>query len=314
MRSVANSWRRAPWIGVALLGCGPSIDPTPADDPDRSAVDDTDAAPHEPPPTRCLGREDLCDRPLDTLTLATTHNAMSNADEGWYFPNQQHPPRQQLQDGIRAMMLDTYWWEGHAALCHGFCELGTTPLADVLAEIGDFLRANPGEILLIIFENSIDAAQLDDAMADAGVQDLRYTHPDGADWPTPRQLSEAGTPLIVTVERPGSDDPPWHPPFYDLGFDTPFSFDSEEAFTCRAFRGSPSHDLFLINHWLSVPLPTRDGAAQVNQRPVLEARIDDCAATHGRLPNLLAVDHYDLGDLFEVVDALNNLGPDATSR
>ena len=36
------------------------------------------------------------------------YNAMSNADDGWVAPNQTLPMKRQLEDGIRAMLIDTY--------------------------------------------------------------------------------------------------------------------------------------------------------------------------------------------------------------
>lgn len=259
------------------------------------------------PPRRCNGHEALCDRPLDRVALPATHNAMSNSDEGWRAPNHRHPPRRQLDDGVRGMLLDTYLWNGAPHLCHAYCELGATPLVDVLAEIATALRVNPSDVVVLVFQNAIDAATLDAEMQAADLDGLRYAHPPGAPWPTLAQLADAGTPLLVTVERPGDDDPAWHHDFYDLGFDTPYSFRTADDFSCDVLRGDASHDLFLLNHWLSTPLPTREGAAEVNVATVLGARARECAEAHGRVPNLVAVDHYDLGDLFRVVDDLNGV-------
>ncbi len=53
------------------------------------------------------GQSYLQDQPLNEVVFACTHNAMGAADvEGWLFPNQQVSVRFQLQDGIRALMLD----------------------------------------------------------------------------------------------------------------------------------------------------------------------------------------------------------------
>lgn len=258
-------------------------------------------------PRRCNGHADLCDRPLDQVALPSTHNAMSNSDEGWLAPNHRFPPLRQLEDGIRGMLLDTYWWRDQAHLCHAFCEAGATPLIDVLEELELFFGENPDDVMVLIFENNIDAATLDAVMIEADLADRRYAHPPGTPWPTLAELADAGTPLIVSVERPGDEDPPWHHAFYDIGFDTPYSFRTADDFSCDVLRGQADNDLFLLNHWLSTPLPTRDGAAQVNVEAVLGARARECADVHGRIPNLVAVDHYDLGDLFAVVDALNGL-------
>ena len=38
-------------------------------------------------------------------------------------------------------------------MCHGFCELGALRLVPVLAEMRDFLVANPGEVLIIVIQD-----------------------------------------------------------------------------------------------------------------------------------------------------------------
>jgi hypothetical protein len=46
----------------------------------------------------------------------------------------------------------------------------------------------------------------------------------------------------------------------------------------------------------------------VNAYQPLLARARDCARIRHHLPNLLAVNFYERGDLFRVVDTLNGLG------
>ncbi|TVQ89404.1 MAG: hypothetical protein EA397_15200 [Deltaproteobacteria bacterium] len=259
-------------------------------------------------PRLCNGYAELCDRPLDQVALPSTHNAMSNSDEGWLAPNHRYPPQRQLDDGVRGMLLDTYLWNDEPYLCHSFCEAGATPLVDVLTELATFFRDHPDDVMAIIFENNIDAQTLDATMREAGLDALRYTHPQGAPWPTLAELADQGTPLLVTVENPGDDDPDWHHDFYEIGFDTPYTFREAEDFTCEVLRGSAENDLFLLNHWLSTPLPTREGAREVNTYEILGGRARECAEFHQRIPNLVAVDHYDLGALFEVVEELNGIG------
>lgn len=60
-------------------------------------------------PTRCNGSAALCDRRLDQVVLAGTHNSYAAADQpGWYFPNQRRTITRQLDDGIRALLLDVH--------------------------------------------------------------------------------------------------------------------------------------------------------------------------------------------------------------
>ena len=59
--------------------------------------------------TGCNGSEQLCDRPLDEVTLPATHNAMSVPLPGWYSAEQDAPIADQLADGIRGLLIDTHY-------------------------------------------------------------------------------------------------------------------------------------------------------------------------------------------------------------
>ncbi len=58
----------------------------------------------------CDGYQQLCDRRLDEVVFAGTHNAMSAADSpGWFIANQDRDIAQQLRDGIRAFKISTHY-------------------------------------------------------------------------------------------------------------------------------------------------------------------------------------------------------------
>ncbi len=60
-------------------------------------------------PMECNGSTALCDRRLDEVVFATTHNSMSNVDmKNWMFPQQNGSIRRQLQAGIRALLIDVH--------------------------------------------------------------------------------------------------------------------------------------------------------------------------------------------------------------
>jgi hypothetical protein len=61
--------------------------------------------------------------------------------------------------------------------------------------------------------------------------------------------------------------------------------------------------------WLgtALGLPSEDGAKQVNRYDVLYGRAKGCWDETGDKPNFVAVDFYEHGDLFRVVNALNDL-------
>ncbi len=257
-------------------------------------------------PTQCNGSEALCEVPLPEVTFPGTHNAMSNADDGWIAPNQQHPPRQQLQDGIRAMLLDTYEDEGEAVLCHGFCGLGRVPLADVLGDLRSFLDEAPTEVLILVLQDALPVEATLDAVRDAGLSSQLIAVPDaGSPWPTLGELVDANTRLLMTRES-GGEGPPTYAPYYDHAWDTPYDHEETADFSCDLLRGSRSHPLFQINHWLADPLPRESLAAEANRSEILTQRLDDCEAETGRYPTVLAVDFYAAGALVQVVEGLPN--------
>jgi hypothetical protein len=62
------------------------------------------------PAEGCNGSKALCNRPLNEVAFAGTHNSFSAADSpGWYIPNQRHTIARQLDDGIRLFLIDPHW-------------------------------------------------------------------------------------------------------------------------------------------------------------------------------------------------------------
>ncbi len=58
----------------------------------------------------CNGYPELCDRRLNQVAFATTHNSMSAADiPDWMFPNQERGIREQLEDGVRGFLVDVHY-------------------------------------------------------------------------------------------------------------------------------------------------------------------------------------------------------------
>lgn len=273
------------FVTLALSGCAP-------DKGDSSE------------PRACNGHPDYCDRSLDMLTFPGTHNSMSNSDAGWIAPNQHHGITRQLQDGVRALMLDTQLWEGSVWLCHEICELGAQPLDEGLTEIASFLDTHEQELLIVIFQDAIPSADTASALVDAGLGGRLLAYEPGMSWPTLGELLDSGSSLLVALES-GAADQPGLIPAWSLFADTPYSFTSAGEFSCEENRGGPESPLFLMNHWIGDPLPDPDEAAIVNEAELLAARAEQCAWERGRVVNFIGVDFYDLGDLFEVSRSLN---------
>ena len=85
-------------------------------------------------------------------------------------------------------------------LCHGLCETGSTPLADLLGEVRGWLATHPDEVLTLFVENHVDPADLASAIEAAGLGGYVLTPPPtGVPWPTLRDMIRSG-------RAPGRDD------------------------------------------------------------------------------------------------------------
>jgi len=307
-------------LALALAGCSGSSDPPATPDAVPPLPTCTHGARVTAIPTACNGSPELCDRTFDRVTVAMTHNAMSNAADKFAAPNQNNSVNKQLADGVRGLMLDTHYYddesgrtdarvEGVAAvqqayLCHGNCQLGRRLLLDTLCDVTHFLDGNRGEIVSIIFESGITPNDTAEVMRAAGLTDYVYTH--AGTFPTLREMIAKDTRLVVFTESDGGN-PAWYHPAWSIVFDTPYSFAKQEEFSCAINRGSKSNPLFLLNHWILDPLANPKRAAEVNVDSVLLARAQKCAMETGRTPNFVGVDFYDVGDVFGVVRKLNGL-------
>ncbi|MCW5893138.1 MAG: hypothetical protein KIT14_21700 [bacterium] len=256
---------------------------------------------------RCNGDAALCDRRYDQVAYATTHNAMSNADEGWLGPNQRRGIGRQLEDGIRGLMLDTHYDGGVAHLCHAFCQLGKETLVSGLFKIRRYLDLHPQEVVTIIFEAYVSEADTAAAFAAAGLLPALHVQPAAAPWPTLRQLIDAETRLVVFTDVRGAL--PWHHYVWDYASETPYSFETPAQLSCAPNRGNPSRPLFILNHFLTQILGSPQLAEQINHNPLFIDRARACQTARNRLPNFVTVDFHDIGDVFAVTATLNGLAP-----
>ena len=73
-------------------------------------------------------------------------------------------------------------------------------------------------------------------------------------------------------------------------------------------RGPEGAPIFLVNHWITTdPVPLPSNASRVNAYHPLLARLRECERLRRHLTNLVSVNFYLRGDLFQVVDKLNRI-------
>lgn len=254
----------------------------------------------------CNGAPELCDRRYDEVSYATTHNAMSNEEDGFSAPNQKFSVAHQLADGVRGLMLDTYLDGGTTMLCHAFCVLGKRPLVDTLTDIREFLESHPYEIVSIIFESYISANDTRLTFEAAGLTPYLHAQPVASAWPTLREMIATDRRLVVFTDNQGGTYD-WYHDVWAYAFETHYSFATPAALSCTPNRGNPANNLFILNHFLTQTFGSPTLAEQINHDPLFIDRANQCAADDAHLPNFVTVDHYQIGDVFPVVDALNGL-------
>jgi len=281
-------------------------DGTSEEGPDPSTSTDAALLP-------CNGHAELCARPFDQVVFPGTHNSHSATEAGFpvFNANQGRGIAQQLDDGVRVMLIDVYPDPADpdtVLMCHGSCDFASTPHLEGLAAITDFLVAHPREVLTIIYEDHVAVQQLAEDFAATGASALTFVHPEGQPWPTLGEMIDADARLVVTAES-GGPPPPWVHHVWDEAWDTPYGPMQPEDLSCALNRGSADNDLFLMNHWVNTELnlPSAENAELVNAAAVLQARALECQRQWSHPPNFVVVDFYERGDLFAVVDALNGL-------
>jgi hypothetical protein len=303
----------------------------------------------------CNGHRELCDRRYDDVSYAATHNAMSAAtNPRWFLPEQPDGLVSQLDNGIRVLLIDT--WYGQTTqrpgviattdgqtqaafdelsavygksvldsalrlrdaasltptgpkepyLCHGLCELGSLPFEPQLAQVAAWMSAHPREVVTLFIQDEVSPADTAAAFDESGLSAYVHTQEEGQAWPTLGEMISSGQRLVVLMENHGGGTTyPWLLQGFDWVQDTPFDSVKPSDFSCRLLRGSKDNPIFLINHWLNNAQSRVSDAAKVNAFDVLWPRVRSCEEERGLLPNYVAVDFYDQGDLLKVVDKLN---------
>jgi hypothetical protein len=205
--------------------------------------------------------------------------------------------------------------EGPSAMyfCHGFCELGAYPIEPTLREIREFLLLNPGEVVVLVIEDYVLPADLHTVFDETGLLDFVYTGRVSDPWPSLREVIEANQRLIVFSEVRTAGVGWLHPAFATIQ-ETPYTFHTTTDFSCRPNRGGTSGSLFQMNHWIeTTPAPRPSIADSVNAYDFLLRRARRCERERDRIPNIIAVDFYDHGDVLRVARTLNGVDSAATA-
>lgn len=264
--------------------------------------------------TYCLSKANLCSKKYNEVSFACTHNAYnySNETTNFVLPNQSQSIQQQLDNGVRALMLDVYYHEDkeNVLLYHGTSLAGTNLLANELKIIKSYLTDNPTEIVTLILECYVEFVDFKKEIESNELMPFLYHPKQSGEWPILQEMIDANERLIILTDIKDDTADDWYIYVWDVAFETHYSNKSRADFSCNPNRGDETNDLFIFNHFIThAVLGTGliDSSLVINQYDYLLDRLTECQTQHSQLPNFVTVDFYNRGNVIEVVNYLNSL-------
>ncbi|XVF43256.1 hypothetical protein PTKIN_Ptkin02bG0025500 [Pterospermum kingtungense] len=265
--------------------------------------------------------------PFNKCAFLATHNSFANEEEPLHtgirftFLNQEDTVTQQLNNGVRALMLDTYDFKGDIWLCHSFegkCHDYTAfwLAIDTFKEVEAFLSANPSEIVTLILEDYVETPNgLPKVFNDSGL--MKYWFPvssmpqNGQDWPLVKDMVANNQRLVVFTSNKSKQESEGIAFQWNYMVENHYGDAGERTGECsNRGESAPLNDrtksLVLINHFHTIPI--KGMACEDNSAGVV-SMLDTCYGTAGnRWANFVAVDFYrrsDGGGVFQAIDKLN---------
>ncbi|WP_273320635.1 PQQ-binding-like beta-propeller repeat protein [Vallitalea guaymasensis] len=274
----------------------------------------------------------LCvSRRYDQYCYLMSHNSFAYFLDGWWIGNQELTLTEQLNYGVRGLMLDIYKEKingvDQIVMYHGtkWSSYSWLFLDDAMKEIGIWLKNNPTEVVTIQFENRVfDPKLVQKAFDDGGVSDMIFyadrvnTGESGYSWepvlkkgwPSIGWMVENDKRLVVFAEKKG-DGLPY---VWDYTVETKYGEDSlkgnyDERDESDSIPLSKNRSLYTVNNfptiWYLNILKLRTYKS-INGFNTLIARCNTCKFNprffedeklgwEHHLPNFLAVDFVTRG-------------------
>ena len=121
-------------------------------------------------------------------------------------------------------------------------------------------------------------------------------------WPTLRTMIDRGKRLVFFTSSNADDSWGFHS-VSGFTWENGYAAKRTADFACKQRYGQGP--VFTLNHFLTDPLGAPHLAKKANTKANIVAHATKCQAEVKLMPTFIAVDWYELGDVFDAVRALN---------
>ena len=265
----------------------------------------------------CNQFRELCPRSVSETVWATSHNSHASYDRNHNLVSgsQRTNITAQMEGGVRVINLDVHEYNNQTMLCHGGYDYplhpcfisGSWPLEDAFIEVASFLENNSFAVLVITLESYVTAQDVANASDATNLTPYFHTQELGAPWPSLASLIESGERVILFSQDRPEVDIPWYHYDGDYMAKTHWEYNDSAYFNCELTRGNLSSSLRWLDHYVTDPISSESASNATNQVPVIVERADNCTEQWGQIPNFIAVDFWEQGDIVLAVETLNGL-------
>ncbi|XP_077216539.1 PI-PLC X domain-containing protein At5g67130-like isoform X2 [Tasmannia lanceolata] len=265
--------------------------------------------------------------PFNKYAFLTTHNSFAIDGEPSHtgvprfaVTNQEDNITQQLNNGVRALMLDTYDFKGDVWLCHasgGKCSSFNAfePAMDTMKEIETFLSANPSEIITLILQDYVEANGLTKLFNNSGLS--KYWFPlskmpeNGQDWPPISNMVTNNERLLVFTSIKSKQDTEGIAYQWNYMVENQYGDGGMKPASCpNRSESEPMSDktksLVLVNYFQTFPI--KENTCKINSVDLINMLHTCYNASGNRWANFLAVNYYKRSEgsgAFQAIDTLN---------